>query len=142
MNKITPTTIKGEKESVRKGSICERLVEKCLEWLEYLKYRIFRRKEKWCSHLTEYYCIHRNYYEQNFVKDFLLERENILGRNKHRMAINIIPDDSDPQIVGKVLLYNKSKYIHEATLKIKLPLSGSNIIFWSFDKKENRNNQE
>ena len=136
MNKITPTTTREEKESIRKGSIAERLVEKCLEWLEYLKYTFFRREKGWCSHLTEYYCIHRNYYEQDFVKEFLLERENILGRNKHRMAINVIPDDSDPRIVGKVLLYNRDKYIHEATLKIRLPLNGNNIIFWSFDKKE------
>ena len=50
------------------------------------------------------------------------------------MVINVIPDDSNACIVGKVQLYNKGKYIHEATLKIRKPFTGDNIIFWSFDK--------
>ena len=122
-----------EKELIKKTSLSERIVEKILEWIEYLRYGIFRRDNAWCSHLVEYYCIHRNYYELEFVKEFLEERKKILGKNNHRMVINVIPDDSDPCIVGKVLLYNKSKYIHEATLKIRKPLTGNNIIFWSFD---------
>ena len=122
-----------EKELIKKASLSERIVEKILEWIEYLRYGIFRRDNAWCSHLVEYYCIHRNYYELEFVKEFLEERKKILGKNNHRMVITVIPDDSDPCIVGKVLLYNKSKYIHEATLKIRKPLTGNNIIFWSFD---------
>ena len=122
-----------EKELIKKASLSERIVEKILEWIEYLRYGIFRRDNAWCSHLVEYYCIHRNYYELEFVKEFIEERKKILGKNNHRMVINVIPDDSDPCIVGKVLLYNKSKYIHEATLKIRKPLTGNNIIFWSFD---------
>ena len=50
------------------------------------------------------------------------------------MVINVIPDDCNDCVVGKVLLYNKGRYIHEATLKIRKPLTGENIIFWSFDK--------
>ena len=122
-----------EKELIKKASLSERIVEKILEWIEYLRYGIFRRDNAWCSHLVEYYCIHRNYYELEFVKEFLEERKKILGKNNHRMVINVIPDDCDPCIVGKVLLYNKSKYIHEARLKIRKPLTGNNIIFWSFD---------
>lgn len=125
-----------EKELIKKVSISERLVEKCLEWIEYIRYALFRNEKTWCSHLVEYYCIHRNFYEQTFVKNFLIERKNILNRNNHRMVINIIPDDNNPNIVGKVLLYNKSKYIHEATLKIKKPINDNNLIFWSFDKNK------
>ena len=124
-----------EKELIKKVSLGERIVEKILEWIEYLRYGIFRRGNTWCSHLVEYYCIHRNYYEQEFIKDFLEERKKILGKNNHRMVVNVIPDDSNPCIVGKVLLYNRNRYIHEATLKIKEPLTGNNIIFWSFDKE-------
>jgi hypothetical protein len=68
------------------------------------------------------------------VQDFLEERKSILSGNKHRMVINVIPDDSNACVVGKVQLYNKGKYIHEATLKIRKPFTGDNIIFWSFDK--------
>ncbi len=123
-----------EKELCKKASLSERLIEKCLEWIEFLRYKLFRREKSWCGHLVEYYCIHRNFHEQKFVQNFLEERKNILSNNKHRMVINVIPDDCDECIVGKVLLYNKGKYIHEATLKIRKPLTGENIIFWSFDK--------
>lgn len=123
-----------ERELTKKGAIGECIVEKCLEWFEYLRNRLFGKKEIWCSHLVEYYCIHRNFFEKKFVKDFLEERQKILERNRHRMVINIIPDEYNSNIVGKVLLYNKSKYIHEAKLKVKKPLNGNNLIFWSFDK--------
>lgn len=123
-----------EKELTKKTSILEQLAEKCLEWYEYLRYKLFRREKAWCSHLVEYYCIHRNFHEQKFVQYFLEERKTILSNNKHRMVINVIPDDCNECIVGKVLLYNKGKYIHEATLKIRKPFTGENIIFWSFDK--------
>ena len=123
-----------EKQLCKKASLTERLIEKCLEWYEYLRYKLFRREKAWCSHLVEYYCIHRNFHEQKFVQYFLEERKTILSNNKHRMVINVIPDDCNECIVGKVLLYNKGKYIHEATLKIRKPFTGENIIFWSFDK--------
>lgn len=123
-----------EKELCKKASLSERLIEKCLEWCEFLRYKLFRREKAWCSHLVEYYCIHRNFHEQGFVQDFLEERKSILSNNKHRMVINVIPDDCNECVVGKVLLYNRGKYIHEATLKIRKPLTGNNIIFWSFDK--------
>ena len=57
-----------EKELIKKASLSERIVEKILEWIEYLRYGIFRRDNAWCSHLVEYYCIHRNYFELEFVK--------------------------------------------------------------------------
>ncbi len=123
-----------EKELCRKASLRERIIEKFLEWYEYLRDKLFRREKEWCSHLVEYYCIHRKFHEQRFVRDFLEERRNILSNNKHRMVINVIPDDCNDCVVGKVLLYNKGRYIHEATLKIRKPLTGENIIFWSFDK--------
>ena len=127
------TTIMNEKELCKKASLSERLIEKALEWYEYLRYKLFRKEKTWCSHLVEYYCIHRNFHELKFVQDFLEERKSILSNNKHRMVVNVIPDDYDECIVGKVLLYNKGKYIHEAILKIRKPLTGENIIFWSFD---------
>ena len=62
-----------EKELCKKVSISERLIEKCLEWYEYLRYKLFRKEKTWCSHLVEYYCIHRNFHEQKFVQDFLYD---------------------------------------------------------------------
>ena len=126
-----------EKELTKKTSILEQLAEKCLEWYEYLRNLLFRNNREWCSHLVEYYCMHKSYAEQDFVKQFLNERMDVLKRNRHRMVVNIIPDDSDQSIVGKVLLYNRDKYIHEATLKIRQPFTGDNIIFWSFEKNGN-----
>jgi hypothetical protein len=123
-----------EKELAKKASLLERLVEKSLEWYEYLRNALFRRSEAWCSHLVEYYCVHKSFAEENFVKEFLEDRKAILKRNHHRMVVNIIPDDSDSTIVGKVLLYNKDRYIHEATLRIREPFTGNNIIFWCFEK--------
>ena len=126
-----------EKELTKKSSILEQLVEKSLEWYEYLRNLLFRRNDQWCSHLVEYYCMHKSFAEQDFVKCFLRERMDILKRNRQRMVVNIIPDDGDECIVGKVLLYNRDKYIHEATLRIRQPFTGDNIIFWSFEKNGN-----
>ena len=124
-----------EKELCKKVSIGERLIEKCLEWYEYLYHKLFRREKGWCSHVVEYYCIHRNFHEQKFIQDFLDERKDVLSNNRHRMVINVIPDNPDACEVGKVMLYSKGKYIHEATLKIRKPFTGDNIVFWSFDKQ-------
>lgn len=136
MNRTMNRTTMKEKELTKKNSVFDQLVEKTLEWYEHLRNLLFRNNKEWCSHLVEYYCIRKSYSEQDFVQNFLQDRKDILKRNKHRMVVNIIPDDCDECVVGKVLLYNRDKYIHEATLKIRMPFTGNNIIFWSFDKKE------
>lgn len=137
MNRTMNRTSVNEKELAKRGSLLEQLMEKALEWYEYLRNLLFGNNKEWCSHLVEYYCMHKSYAEQDFVQSFLHEREEILKRNKHRMVVNIIPDECDECVVGKVLLYNRDKYIHEATLKIRKPITGNNIIFWSFEKNGN-----
>lgn len=117
---------------------CECFFEKCMEWIEFLRNGIVRR-DKWVSNLSEHYCIYKDYMCKEFVKDFLDEREKILGNNRYKMFINIIQEKGEPGTVGKVMLYSKDKLIHQATLKVKIMDDNEgNIIFWAFDKNENK----
>ena len=55
------------------------------------------------------------------------------------MFINIIQEKGEPGTVGKVMLYSKDKLIHQATLKVKIMDDNEgNIIFWAFDKNDNK----
>lgn len=112
---------------------CECFFEKCMEWIEFLRYGFIERRE-WISNLSEHYCIHKEYIEKEFVKEFLNERKRILSRNRYKMIIKIIDEQGEKNIVGKVILYRKKKKIHEATLKTKdADTDVNNLIFWSFD---------
>ena len=90
-----------------------------MEWIEFLRNGIVRR-DQWVSNLSEHYCIYKDYMCKEFVKDFLDEREKILGNNRYKMFINIIQEKGEPGTVGKVMLYSKDKLIHQATLKVKI----------------------
>ena len=77
---------------------------------------------------------------KEFVRDFLDEREKILGNNRYKMFINIIQEKGERGTVGKVMLYSKDKLIHQATLKVKIKDDNEgNIIFWAFDNNDKKN---
>lgn len=115
---------------------CECFFEKCMEWVEFLRYGIVRRDE-WTSNLSEHYCIYKDYMGKEFVKEFLDAREKILGNNRYKMHIKILTEKGEPGCVGKVELYNKKRLIHKATLKVKQQNGEEGkIIFWSFDNNE------
>lgn len=120
---------------------CECFFEKCMEWIDFLRNGIVRR-DKWVRNLSEHYCIYKEYMCKEFVKDFLDEREKILGNNSYKMFINIIPEKGEPGTVGKVKLYNKEQIIHQATLKVKIKDNEEgNIIFWSFDNNDKKKDE-
>lgn len=112
-----------------------------MEWIDFLRNGIVRR-DKWVRNLSEHYCIYKEYMCKEFVKDFLDEREKILGNNSYKMFINIIPEKGEPGTVGKVKLYNKEQIIHQATLKVKIKDNEEgNIIFWSFDNNDKKKDE-
>lgn len=111
--------------------LCECIFEKCMEWIEFLRYGLMKRK-MWVSHLSEHYCIYKDFMGKEYVKDFLDERERILKNNRYKMLIKIIQEKGEENVVGKVVLYSKDKKIHEAKLKVK-ESKDNNLIFWSFD---------
>lgn len=115
---------------------CECFFEKCMEWIDFLRYGVIKRDE-WISNLSEHYCIYKEYMEKDFVKDFLNERKRILTNNRYKMYIKEIDEKGDKNIIGKVMLYSKDKFIHQATLKIKdnEDSTPGNLIFWSFEKE-------
>ena len=114
---------------------CECFFEKCMEWFDFLKYG-FVRRDSWVSNLSEHYCIYKEYMCKEYVRDFLDEREKILKNNKYRMEIKILQEKGEKGVVGKVLLYSKEKFIHQATLKVKENENGNDgMIFWSFNKE-------
>lgn len=114
---------------------CECFFEKCMEWIEFIRYGVMQR-DRWISNLCEQYCIYKEYMDKVFVKDFLDERERILKNNHYKMNIEILLEKGEPDIVGKVILSRKGKPIHEATLKAKDCGNGNKLIFWSFEKKD------
>lgn len=115
---------------------CECFFEKCMEWIEFLRNGVVRR-DNWVSNLSEHYCIYKDYMGKEFVKDFLDERERILGNNRYKMLIKIIQEKGEPGTVGKVKLYSKERLIHEALLKVKIKDNKEgNIIFWAFNNNK------
>ena len=112
---------------------CECFFEKCMEWVDFLRYG-FTKRNSWVSNLSEHYCIYKDYIEKEYVKNFLDEREKILANNRYKMIIKVLPEKGERGVVGKVILYSKKKKIHEAKLKVKEDNTGANnLIFWSFE---------
>lgn len=117
---------------------CECFFEKCMEWSEFLRYGLVKR-DTWTSNLVEHYCIHKDYMEKEYVKEFLEERKRIIDNNNYRMVIDIIEEEHDKNIVGRVELFRKNKFIHRATLKVKDSdkETSHKPIFWSFEECNN-----
>ncbi len=125
------------KEISKARFFCECLLEKCMEFIDNIRYGINRNRE-WTSNLIEYYCINEDYIDKQFVQEFLENRRKILNNNRYKMVVKKLPKGEEENVIGKVMLYRKRHYIHEAKLKLKgekeerMPL-----IFWSFEKTEN-----
>lgn len=124
------------RELSKKKFFCECFVEKCMEWLEFIRYGLIKR-DTWISNLIEYYYIHKEHMEKNFVKEFLKEREKILGNNSYKMVIVETDEPAEKNIIGKVMLFRKKQYIHQAILKTK-DGGKEGLIFWSFEKENDK----
>lgn len=123
-------------ETGKRWFFCECFFEKCMEWFDYLRHDLIKRKT-WVSNLIEYYCIYEEYIDKDFVKEFLNERKKILDNNRYKMEIKVLQERGDKNTIGKVELYCKKRFIHRATLKIKGDEErGDKLIFWSFDNKQ------
>lgn len=116
---------------------CEYIIEKCMEWIVHL-YNCLTIKKVWTSNLSEHYCIYKEYIGKEYIKNFLDERERIVNRNRYKMNIEIICEEGEPGIVGKVILYRKNKAIHQATLKVRNNNDNDGIVFWSFEERESQ----
>lgn len=115
---------------------CDYIVEKLLEWREFLYYSFIKRKE-WTSNLTESYNICKKQRHKQHVEDFLYERERALKLNRYRMEINEIEQESDEDIIGYVVLHRKKRVISTATLKTKKSDSENcKLIYWSFETEK------
>jgi DNA-binding LacI/PurR family transcriptional regulator len=110
---------------------CEVLLEKILEWAEHLKYRV-KWKRSHTSNLIEVYCIDRRFINENFVQDFLREREKIIRNNRYRMSIRETEQGSEENVIGEVRLYRKKTFIHKATLITKSGETKNRLIYWDF----------
>ena len=117
-------------------SICrsfyEVLQETFLEWAEHLKYKLKWRKS-YSSNLIEVYCIDKRFINEDFVKDFLKQREDIIKKNRYKMNITTSTFENDKNIIGEVKLYRKKKFIHKATLITKDKDTDNKLIYWDFD---------
>ncbi len=112
--------------------IYQYLIEKFMELIYSIPY-LFRKRETWVSNLIECYSIYDKYVNEEYVKEFLDCRRKILSNNRYKMTVKTLYDNAPEGVVGKVTLYRKQKYIHEAILKKKN--DDSNLIYWSFDNK-------
>ena len=54
------------KEISKARFFCECLLEKCMEFIDNIRYGINRNRE-WTSNLIEYYCINEDYIDNHFV---------------------------------------------------------------------------
>lgn len=121
-------------EQINKATFfCECFFEKCMEWVDFLRYGLVERNS-WVSNLSERYYIYEDFAEKEYVKKFLDARKENLTRNRYKMVVEILHEKGEKNIVGKVVLYSKKKKIHEAKLKIKEDNDNTdNLIFWSFE---------
>lgn len=110
--------------------------EKSLEWIEYLVH-IFTTQENGCRHLCEEYSMKRESMEEDYIKEFLKERERIIASNGYRMQLDSSYVSSKSEEIGIVVLRSKGRYIDHATLMAGPPTDkGNRIIYWNFDKKK------
>ena len=110
----------------------EVLQEKILEWVEHLKYKL-RRRRSYSSNLVEVYCIDKKFIDEDFVKDFLKQREIIIKNNRYRMSIIESTYNNDENMIGEVKLYRNKTFIHKAALVIKKEETQNRLIYWKFD---------
>ena len=83
---------------------------------------------------------------EDFVLQFLKDRQRIITRNRYRMSITEEEEKGEEKneevVIGHVTLFCRKKFIHKATLITKPTCNNaSRLVFWKFEKekKENEN---
>jgi hypothetical protein len=109
------------------------LLEKILELAEHLKYKLKWRRY-YASNLIEIYHINRRFINEDFVQDFLKQREKIIKGNRYKMSVRESSLENGENIIGEVRLYRKKKFIHKATLITKGEECNSKLIYWKFEE--------
>ena len=112
-------------------------LERVMEWLHSISYRIVNRRAEGRS-LIEEYIIYEHYAGEEFVKDFLYERTANSTTNRYCIKIKTAPDDENQnesngttEVIGKARLLRKDTLIDEARLIIKS--REKKLIYWEFD---------
>lgn len=111
----------------------EVVAEKIMEWIEFLHYKVKRRKE-YSSNLVEVYTIKKECMLQEFVSEFLRARSRVIEGNRYRMIVNTCEGNGNEEEIGKVSLYRKKNLIQEARLITKpRETDKEKLIYWKFD---------
>ncbi len=112
-------------------------LERVMEWLHSISFRIVNRKTGERS-LVEEYVIYEQYAGEEFVKDFLYERTLNSTTNRYCIRIKTAPDEENKggsngrtEVIGKARLLRKETLIDEARLIIKS--REKKLIYWEFD---------
>jgi hypothetical protein len=107
------------------------LAEKCMEWRDCIL-SLFRRRKEYRSTLIEEYSIEKRFMKEDYVIEFLKEREKAIRQNRYSMRIKEEENSyGDGNVIGRVTLRRNKERIDEAKLITKEGDS-NNIIYWSF----------
>lgn len=113
--------------------------EKCMEIFEHVRLMFIQEKEH-KSNLIERYSIKKEYMNEDFVLQFLKDRQRIITRNRYRMSITEEEEKGEEKneevVIGHVTLFCRKKFIHKATLITKPTCNNtSRLVFWKFEKE-------
>lgn len=112
--------------------VYETLVEKIMEFTEFIKFE-FSRQNKYQSNLVEIYKIKEKYLDNDFVKEFLKGREKSIGPNRYKIEVIADPTPADGNIIGEVMLMRKKKMIEKATLITNIDVPDKEkLVYWKF----------
>lgn len=116
-------------------NVYEVFSEKCMELIEHIRFKLKFRKE-YCSSLVEEYAIKRRYIKEDFVQQFLKEREKTIKEGRYKMVIKEEDFANDREdIVGYVTLLSRKKIIERATLVTKPGCrENERLVYWNFEK--------
>ena len=110
----------------------EILIEKIMEFTDYLKFK-FKRQDEYRSNLVEVYNISKKYINEEYVQEFLKERQKCVGPNRYKKEIRTYDNEESEEKIGEVVLSRKKKIIEKATLVIKRNIPDSEkLIYWKF----------
>ena len=113
-------------------NVYEVVIEKIMEFKEFLKYE-FRRSKGYKSNLVEIYRIKERYINDDFVTQFLNERQKNIGPDRYRIEIIIDKTQGEEETVGEVMLMRKKRLIEKAELITKPNVPNSEkLIYWKF----------
>lgn len=106
--------------------------EKFMEWIHTLQLWSRNGKE-YKSNLVEVYKIKREHINEDFVKEFLKERQRAVAPKKYRIEIIVDDTSAEENVIGSVTLLRKKKIIEHATLVTKKnDRESEKLIYWRF----------